>query len=81
MKLTGNLKKTTDKTDTKEGKKEAIRKGGMLLSDSELEMVSGGDWEQLPDGRITWNEDGQNDNGDNANMPPEPAPNYFTPHR
>ena len=81
MKLTGNLKKTTDKTDTKEGKKESIRKEGMLLSDSELEMVSGGDWKQLPDGRITWNEDGQNDNGDNASMPPELAPNYFTPHR
>ena len=42
MKLTGNLKKEVDNIDTKEGKKEAIKKAGMLLSDSELERVSGG---------------------------------------
>ncbi len=42
MKLTGRLKKEVDNIDTKEGKKEAIRKAGMLVSDSELEQVSGG---------------------------------------
>ena len=42
MKLTGNLKKEVDNIDTKEGKKEAIRKAGMLVTDDELEQVSGG---------------------------------------
>ena len=42
MKLTGNLKKEVDNIDTKEGKKEAIRKAGMVLTDDELEIVSGG---------------------------------------
>ena len=41
MKITGNLKKV-DNIDTKEGKKKAIKKAGMLLNDSELEQVSGG---------------------------------------
>ena len=42
MKLIGNLKKTVDEIDTKDGKRDAIRKAGMLLSDNELEMVAGG---------------------------------------
>ena len=42
MKLWGNLKKEVDNIDTKEGKKEAIKKAGMVLSDSELKQVSGG---------------------------------------
>ena len=41
MKLTGNLKKV-DNIDTKEGKKKAIKKAGMLLNNGELEKVSGG---------------------------------------
>ena len=42
MKLIGNLKKTVDEIDTKEGKRDAIRKAGILLTDDELEHVSGG---------------------------------------
>ena len=42
MKLIGNLKKTVDEIDTMEGKKEAIRKAGMALTDDELEQISGG---------------------------------------
>jgi hypothetical protein len=81
MKLTGNLKKTTDKTDTKEGKKEAIRKAGVLLSDNELEMVSGGGWQVLPDGSVDYIEDEQNDNNVNTSMGPVVGSNYMTPHR
>ena len=40
MKLTGNLKKTVDTIDSVEGKREAIRKAGMMLTDDELEQVS-----------------------------------------
>ena len=42
MKLIGNLKKTVDTIDSKEGKREAIRIAGMMLTDDELEQVSGG---------------------------------------
>ena len=42
MKLIGDLKKTVDEIDTKEGKRDAIKKAGMMLTDDELEMVSGG---------------------------------------
>ena len=42
MKLIGNLKKTVDEIDTKEGKRDAIKKAGMMLTDDELEQVSGG---------------------------------------
>ena len=42
MKLIRNLKKTVDEIDTKEGKRDAIKKAGMMLTDDELEMVSGG---------------------------------------
>ena len=41
MQLIGNLKKQVDGIDSKEGKKEAIMKAGMMLTDDELEMVSG----------------------------------------
>jgi hypothetical protein len=42
MKLTGNLKKQVENAATKEEKREVIKKAGMLLSDEELEQVSGG---------------------------------------
>ena len=41
MQLIGNLKKQVDDIDSKEGKKEAIMKAGMMLTDDELEMVAG----------------------------------------
>ena len=42
MKLMGNLKKQVDGTDTKDGKNSAFKKSGMILTDDELGMVSGG---------------------------------------
>ena len=42
MQLIGNLKKQVDDIDSKEGKKEAIMKAGMMLTDDDLEMVAGG---------------------------------------
>ena len=42
MKLVGELKKEVEKIETKEGKKEAIKKAGMELSDEELDQVAGG---------------------------------------
>ena len=42
MKLVGELKKEVEKIETKEGKKEAIKKAGMELSDEELDHVAGG---------------------------------------
>jgi hypothetical protein len=42
MKLTGNLKKQVESAPTREEKREIIKKAGMLLSDDELEQVSGG---------------------------------------
>ena len=42
MKLVGELKKEVEKIETKEGKKEAIKKAGMVLSDEELDQVAGG---------------------------------------
>ena len=42
MKLTGNLKKEVDTIPTREGKRDAIKKAGMLLTEDELDMVSGG---------------------------------------
>ena len=42
MKLAGELKKEVEKIETKEGKKEAIKKAGMELSDEELDQVTGG---------------------------------------
>ena len=42
MKLTGDLKKQVEKAESKEEKKSLIEEAGMLLTDDELEMVSGG---------------------------------------
>ena len=42
MKLIGKLKEEIDNIDTKEGKRDAIKNAGILLTDDELEMVSGG---------------------------------------
>ena len=43
MKLTGKLKAQVDNAPTKEEKRDAIKKAGMLLTDDELDKVSGGD--------------------------------------
>ena len=42
MKLIGNLKKQVENAETKNEKKSLIEKAGMLLTDDELEQVSGG---------------------------------------
>ncbi len=42
MKLTGNLKKQVESAPTKEEKREAIKQAGILLTDDELDKVSGG---------------------------------------
>ena len=42
MKLTGDLKKKVEKVNTKEEAKEIIKDAGMILTDDELEAVSGG---------------------------------------
>ena len=42
MKLTGMLKKQVEKAETREAAKETIAKAGMLLTDDELDQVSGG---------------------------------------
>ncbi|MCR5791055.1 MAG: hypothetical protein K6G83_14330 [Lachnospiraceae bacterium] len=42
MKLTGNLKKQVEKAESRDEKKSLIEKAGMLLTEDELEMVSGG---------------------------------------
>ncbi|WP_026658396.1 hypothetical protein [Butyrivibrio sp. AC2005] len=42
MKLIGNLKKQVEKAETKDAKKSLIEKAGILLTDDELEQVSGG---------------------------------------
>ena len=42
MKLTGDLKKQVEKAESKEEKKGLIENAGMLLTDDELEQVSGG---------------------------------------
>ena len=50
MKLTGDLKKKVDQVQTKEEAKEAIKKAGELLTDDELEQVSGGEGHFSPRG-------------------------------
>ena len=40
MKLTGRLKTQIDNAATKEEKRDAIKKAGMLLSDDELDKVA-----------------------------------------
>ena len=42
MKLTGSLKKQVEKAESKTEKKNLIKKAGMLLTDEELDKVSGG---------------------------------------
>ena len=42
MKLIGKLKKEVDNIESREGRRDAIRKAGMLLTDDELDMVGGG---------------------------------------
>ena len=44
MKLIGKLKTDVESAPTKEEKKEAIEKAGMLLTDDELDQVAGGMW-------------------------------------
>ena len=43
MKLIGELKKQVEETNSKEEAKEVIEKAGMLLSDEELDNVTGGE--------------------------------------
>ena len=50
MKLTGKLKTQVESAPTKEEKREAVRKAGMLLSDEELEQISGGRDLVFPEG-------------------------------
>ncbi len=42
MKLTGDVKKQVEKAETKDEKKSLIENAGMLLTDEEVETVSGG---------------------------------------
>ena len=42
MKLTGELKKQVEKAESREAARETIANAGMLLSDDELDQVSGG---------------------------------------
>ncbi len=42
MKLTGNLKKKVEQTESKEEAKIIIEEAGMMLTDDELENVTGG---------------------------------------
>ena len=42
MKLTGNLKKQVEQTESKEEAKKVIEDAGMLLTDDELDRVAGG---------------------------------------
>ena len=42
MKLIGNLKRQVESENTMTGKKSLIEKAGMLLTDEELDRVSGG---------------------------------------
>ena len=59
MKLVGELKKEVEKIETKEVKKEAIKKAGMELSDKELDQVAGGLFQEdscriIPPQGSTW---------------------------
>lgn len=42
MELTSNLKKEVEATATKDEAREAIRNAGMILDDTELDQVAGG---------------------------------------
>ena len=54
MKLTGKLKTQVESAATKEEKREAIKQAGMLLTDEELDQVSGGSWGTNPGGGVIW---------------------------
>ena len=54
MQLTGELKEKVEKTETKEEARKVIEDAGMLLSDEELEQVSGGFY-SAPDEVEAWN--------------------------
>ena len=69
MKLVGELKKEVEKIETKEGKKEAIKKAGMELSDEELDQVAGGRWVVGDGGMVYWEDDDEGDHG----TPPSPG--------
>lgn len=43
MKLTGELKKHVEETDSREEKKRLIEEAGMELTDEEMDIVSGGE--------------------------------------
>ena len=55
MKLTGKLKTQVDNAPTKEEKRDAIKKAGMLLSDDELDQVAGGEWSPRRGGGCPYN--------------------------
>ena len=57
MKLTGKLKTQVESAATKEEKREAIKQAGMLLTDDELDQVSGGSWATNPGGGVIWIDD------------------------
>ncbi len=48
MKLTGELKKHVEETDSREEKKRLIEEAGMELTDEEMDIVSGGESIDLP---------------------------------
>ncbi len=52
MKLTEDLKKQVEQTETKDEKKSLIENAGMLLSDDELEQAAGGagNWQHYAKG-------------------------------
>ena len=61
MKLTGDLKKTVEKAQTKEEAKDAIKKAGMILTDDELDTVAGG--KTFPCGNRQLDFNGTEENG------------------
>ena len=42
MKLTGNLKEQVEKSESRDEKRNVIEQAGMILTDDELDMVTGG---------------------------------------
>ncbi|MCR5791336.1 MAG: hypothetical protein K6G83_15745 [Lachnospiraceae bacterium] len=64
MKLTGNLKKQVENEGTREGRRNLIEKAGMLLTDEELNMVSGGGIDEV------------DDNPKHASLDPDPDPGF-----
>ena len=60
MKLVGELKEKVEKTTTKEGAKEVIKKAGMELNNEELDHVAGGVEEGEGEGRLFRRGEGRN---------------------